>query len=60
MSKTHIPGDDTYEADLTRLLDKIDLADTAYKAGKFRKSAGPESMKVDIVSRGEVRLRPKS
>jgi len=49
-----------YEADLTRLRDKIDMADAAYKVGKFRKSAGPEAMKADLVLRGEARSRPKT
>jgi len=49
-----------YEPDLARLRDRIDAANVAYKSGHFRKSAGPEAMKADIVSRGEARSRPKT
>jgi putative addiction module CopG family antidote len=49
-----------YEADLVQLRAKIDAADAAYKRGEFRKSSGAETMKSDIVLRGESRSRRKS
>ena len=48
------------EADHAQLRVKIDAADTAYKRGEFRKSPGAETMKIDIISRGESRLRRKT
>jgi len=49
-----------YEADLVQLRAKIDAADAAYKRSDFRKSFGAETMKADIISRGESRLRRKT
>ncbi len=49
-----------FEADVARLRSRIDEADAAYRRGEFRKSAGAEAMKADIISRGEARLRRKS
>jgi putative addiction module CopG family antidote len=49
-----------YEADLVRLRAKIDNADDAYRRGELRKSSDAESMKADIISRGEERSRRKT
>jgi hypothetical protein len=49
-----------YEADLVRLLAKIDASDAAYRRGEYCKSSGAEAMKADTISRGEERSRRKT
>ena len=49
-----------YEADLLRLRAKIDAGDIAYQRGEYRRSPDAETMKADIMSRGEERSRRKS
>lgn len=60
MSNSYEPGDEDYESDLRRLQAKIDAADAAYRRGEYRKSSDTETMKADIVSRGEERSRQKA
>jgi|EndMetStandDraft_7_1072992.scaffolds.fasta_scaffold765872_2 hypothetical protein len=60
MSNIYESGDEDHEPDLVQLRTKIDAADAAYRRGEYRKSPVAETMKADIISRGEKRSRQKA